>query len=67
MAQRPGKYVALPGYITSEAFGIAFRQGEDSLRAEVQKDHRRYDRQTEQWVKSPASGSVKMSPNPAKW
>ncbi|WP_320005808.1 amino acid ABC transporter substrate-binding protein [Maridesulfovibrio sp.] len=37
MSQRPGKYIALPGYITSEAFGIAFRKGEDSLRAAVQK------------------------------
>lgn len=36
MSQRPGTYVALPGYITNEAFGIAFRQGEDSLRAAVQ-------------------------------
>ncbi|WP_320170604.1 amino acid ABC transporter substrate-binding protein [Maridesulfovibrio sp.] len=37
MAQRPGKYVALPGYITNEAFGIAFRKDDKSLQAEVQK------------------------------
>ncbi len=37
MAQRPGKYIALPGYITSEAFGIAFRKDDQSLKAAVQK------------------------------
>lgn len=37
MAKRPGKFRALPGYITKEAFGIAFRMDDAALRAAVQK------------------------------
>ncbi|CCO22189.1 amino acid ABC transporter substrate-binding protein [Maridesulfovibrio hydrothermalis] len=36
MSTRPGKYIALPGYITTEAFGIAFRKADKSLEAKIQ-------------------------------
>jgi polar amino acid transport system substrate-binding protein len=37
IAQRPGKYRALPGFISSEPFGVAFRKNDVSLRDMVQK------------------------------
>lgn len=37
MASRPGKFRALPGYITKEAFGVAFRISDVALRTAVQK------------------------------
>ncbi|GAB7023038.1 amino acid ABC transporter substrate-binding protein [Salidesulfovibrio brasiliensis] len=37
MASRPGKFRALPGYITKEAFGVAFRMEDNALRAMIQK------------------------------
>ena len=37
MASRPGQFRALPGYITKEAFGVAFRMEDPSLRAMVQQ------------------------------
>lgn len=37
MASRPGKFRALPGYITKEAFGVAFRMEDAALRAKVQQ------------------------------
>ncbi|WP_031482163.1 amino acid ABC transporter substrate-binding protein [Maridesulfovibrio frigidus] len=36
MAARPGKYMGLPGYITNEAFGVAFRKADVSLEEKVQ-------------------------------
>jgi polar amino acid transport system substrate-binding protein len=33
---RPGKFRVLPGFITKEAFGIAFRQEDDALRQMIQ-------------------------------
>ncbi len=37
MASRPGQFRALPGYITKEAFGVAFRMEDAALRGMVQK------------------------------
>lgn len=37
MASRPGKFRALPGYITKEAFGVAFRMEDNALRAKIQE------------------------------
>lgn len=37
MASRPGQFRALPGYITKEAFGIAFRMEDAALRGKVQQ------------------------------
>jgi polar amino acid transport system substrate-binding protein len=37
VATTPGKYKILPGFITKEPFGIAFRKGEADLRDMVQK------------------------------
>lgn len=37
IAQRPGKYLALTGFISSEPFGVAFRKNEVALRDKVQK------------------------------
>ncbi|NDV18476.1 transporter substrate-binding domain-containing protein [Pseudodesulfovibrio sp. JC047] len=37
MASRPGEFRALPGYITKEAFGVAFRMEDAALRGMVQK------------------------------
>jgi polar amino acid transport system substrate-binding protein len=38
IATRPGTFKVLPGFVTKEPFGIAFRQGDDSLRQEVQEN-----------------------------
>lgn len=37
IAQRPGKFQVIPGYITKEPFGVAFRKEDVELRAAVQK------------------------------
>lgn len=37
IAQRPGKYLALTGFISKEPFGVAFRKDDVSLRDMVQK------------------------------
>lgn len=37
IASRPGKYKTLPGYITKEAFGVAFRQDDVALRDKIQQ------------------------------
>jgi len=37
IAKRPGKYKVLPGFISKEPFGVAFRKDEPELRAKVQK------------------------------
>lgn len=37
IAQRPGKYLALTGFISSEPFGVAFRKNDVALRDMIQK------------------------------
>ncbi len=37
MSTAPGKYRALPGYITKEPFGVAFRKGDKALEAKMQE------------------------------
>lgn len=37
VAKRLGKFKTLPGFISKEPFGIAFRKADDSLRAKVQE------------------------------
>ncbi|GFK93235.1 L-cystine-binding protein FliY [Fundidesulfovibrio magnetotacticus] len=37
VATNPGKYTVLPGFITKEPFGIAFRKGEADLKDMIQK------------------------------
>jgi len=38
ISTRPGKFKTLPGFITKEPFGVAFRQDDDALRKAVQKE-----------------------------
>ncbi|ACV68582.1 amino acid ABC transporter substrate-binding protein [Desulfohalobium retbaense] len=37
IATRPGTFKVLPGFVTKEPFGIAFRKADDSLRMKVQQ------------------------------
>ncbi|MDY0132393.1 MAG: amino acid ABC transporter substrate-binding protein [Desulforegulaceae bacterium] len=37
VAKRLGKFKTLPGFISKEPFGVAFRKGDDSLRAKLQE------------------------------
>ncbi|WP_027186497.1 amino acid ABC transporter substrate-binding protein [Desulfovibrio inopinatus] len=37
MSTAPGKYRALPGFITKEPFGVAFRKGDKALESKVQE------------------------------
>ncbi|MFP4168059.1 MAG: amino acid ABC transporter substrate-binding protein [Desulfonatronovibrionaceae bacterium] len=38
IANRPGKFKALSGFITKEPFGVAFRQEDDMLRKKIQEE-----------------------------
>ncbi len=38
VSTRPGKFRILPGFITKEPFGVAFRQGDNALRKAIQKE-----------------------------
>ena len=37
IAKRPGKFRILPGFISKEPFGVAFRKEDTELRAKVQQ------------------------------
>ncbi|WP_027720200.1 amino acid ABC transporter substrate-binding protein [Maridesulfovibrio zosterae] len=66
MSARPGKYLALPGYITTEPFGVAFRQNDKSLLAKVQKT-------IDEMIADGTMGKISRKwfgedvTNPAKW
>lgn len=66
MASRPGKFRALPGFITKEAFGVAFRMEDAALRAMVQKT-------IDEMVADGTMGKISRKwfgedvTNPAKW
>ncbi|MFO7818158.1 MAG: amino acid ABC transporter substrate-binding protein [Thermodesulfobacteriota bacterium] len=38
ISTRPGKFMTLPGFITKEPFGVAFRQDDDALRNKIQDE-----------------------------
>lgn len=66
MASRPGKYRALPGYITKEAFGVAFRMEDAALRGMIQKT-------IDEMIADGTMGKISRKwfgedvTNPAKW
>ncbi|MDD3312917.1 amino acid ABC transporter substrate-binding protein [Pseudodesulfovibrio sp.] len=66
MASRPGKYRALPGFITKEPFGIAFRLEDAALRGMVQKA-------IDEMIADGAMGAISRKwfgedvTNPAQW
>ncbi len=66
MATRPGKFRALPGYITKEAFGVAFRMEDAALRGMVQKT-------IDEMIADGSMGKISRKwfgedvTNPAKW
>lgn len=66
IAQRPGKFQVVPGYITKEPFGVAFRKEDVELREAVQKT-------LDQMVKDGTMGKISKKwfgadiTNPKKW
>lgn len=66
MASRPGQFRALPGYITKEAFGVAFRMEDAALRGMIQKI-------IDEMIADGSMGTISRKwfgedvTNPAKW
>jgi len=66
MASRPGEFRALPGYITKEAFGVAYRMEDAALRGMVQKA-------IDEMIADGSMGKISRKwfgedvTNPAKW
>ncbi|QJB57232.1 amino acid ABC transporter substrate-binding protein [Pseudodesulfovibrio sp. zrk46] len=66
MASRPGKFRALPDYITKEAFGVAFRMEDAALRGMIQKT-------IDEMIADGTMGKISRKwfgedvTNPAKW
>lgn len=66
MAARPGKYLGLPGFISSEPFGVAFRMNDKSLEEKIQST-------IDEMVADGTMGKISRKwfgediTNPAKW